>query len=69
MARHDTAPSASGAYGRVGPLSTRTLATEFWARSAEFDQVGAAPFALAMILLSLPLCAILYRQARGAIGQ
>ena len=27
MARHDTAPSASGAYGRLGPLTTRMLAT------------------------------------------
>ena len=27
MARHDTAPSASGASGRLGPLSTRTLLT------------------------------------------
>ena len=27
MARHDTAPSASGAYGRLGPLITRMLAT------------------------------------------
>lgn len=53
----------------LSPLGTTTLATEFWARTAEFDQTGAAPFALAMVLLSLPLCAILYRQARGAIGQ
>jgi iron(III) transport system permease protein len=53
----------------LSPLGTTTLATEFWSRSAEFDQLGAAPFALAMVLLSLPLCAILYRQARGAIGQ
>jgi iron(III) transport system permease protein len=53
----------------LSPLGTTTLATEFWARTAEFDQVGAAPFALAMILLSLPFCVILYRQARLAIGQ
>jgi ABC-type Fe3+ transport system permease subunit len=35
----------------LSPLGTRTLATEFWSRTAEFDHVGAAPYALAMILL------------------
>jgi iron(III) transport system permease protein len=53
----------------LSPLGTRTLATEFWALTAEFDHVGAAPYALAMILLSLPLCVLLYRQALGAIGR
>ena len=53
----------------LSPIGTRTLATEFWALTAEFDHVGAAPYALAMILLSLPLCVILYRQALGAIGR
>ena len=53
----------------LSPLGTRTLATEFWSRTAEFDHVGAAPYALAMILLSLPLCVLLYRQALGAIGR
>jgi iron(III) transport system permease protein len=53
----------------LSPLGTRTLATEFWARTAEFDHAGAAPYALAMVLLSLPLCVILYRQALGAIGR
>jgi len=53
----------------LSPLGTRTLATEFWSRTAEFDQTGAAPYALAMIVLSLPLCVLLYRQALGAIGR
>ncbi|HMQ93710.1 MAG TPA: iron ABC transporter permease [Amaricoccus sp.] len=53
----------------LSPIGTRTLATEFWALTGEFDHVGAAPYALAMILLSLPLCVILYRQAVGAIGR
>lgn len=49
----------------LGPMGTATLATEFWSRVSEFDQMGAAPFALAMIVLSLPLCAILHRQVTG----
>jgi iron(III) transport system permease protein len=53
----------------LSPLGTTTLATEFWARTGEFNHTGAAPFALAMILLSLPLCIILYRQAMGALGR
>ena len=47
------------------PIGTETLATEFWARTGEFDHVGAAPFALAMVLVSMPLCVILHRQAIG----
>jgi iron(III) transport system permease protein len=53
----------------LSPIGTDTLATEFWARTAEFDHVGAAPFALAMIILSVPLCVILHRQAMGVSGQ
>lgn len=50
----------------LSPIGTETLATQFWARSGEFDHIGAAPFALAMIVLSLPLCIILHSQATGA---
>jgi len=53
----------------LGPAGTTTLATEFWALTGEFDHVAAAPYALAMVLLSLPLCVILYRRALGAIGR
>jgi iron(III) transport system permease protein len=53
----------------LSPIGTETLATEFWARTGEFDHVGAAPFALAMVVLSVPLCVILHRQAMGAIGR
>ena len=53
----------------LSPAGTTTLATEFWALSGEFDHIGAAPYALTMIVLSLPLCVILYRQALGAIGR
>lgn len=50
----------------LSPIGTETLATQFWARTGEFDHVGAAPFALAMVVLSIPLCIILHRQATGA---
>lgn len=53
----------------LSPLGTTTLATEFWARTGEFNHAGAAPFALAMVVLSMPLCVILYRQATGALGR
>lgn len=53
----------------LSPLGTTTLATEFWARTGEFNHTGAAPFALAMIVLSLPLCVILHRQATVALGR
>ena len=50
----------------LSPIGTETLATQFWARTGEFDHMGAAPFALAMVVLSVPLCVILHRQATGA---
>jgi iron(III) transport system permease protein len=53
----------------LSPIGTETLATQFWSRTGEFDHVGAAPFALAMVIVSIPLCAILHRQAMGVIGR
>lgn len=53
----------------LSPIGTETLATEFWSRTGEFDHVGAATFALAMVIVSIPLCVILHRQAMGAIGR
>ena len=41
----------------------RTLATGFWAASDELDYVTAAPYALTLILLSLPLSVVLMREA------
>jgi iron(III) transport system permease protein len=53
----------------LSPIGTETLATQFWAHTGEFDHMGAAPFALAMVILSMPLCVILHRQAMGAAGR
>lgn len=53
----------------LAPNGTRTLATGFWARSSEIDYAGAAPYALIMILLSLPLTWLLYRQSQRIAGR
>lgn len=53
----------------LSPIGTETLATQFWARTGEFDHVGAAPFALCMVLVSVPLCVILHRQATATAGR
>lgn len=52
----------------LAPNGTRTLATEFWAKSSEIDYAGAAPYALAMVLLSVPTTYLLFRQSRGVAG-
>lgn len=53
----------------LSPLGTRTLATGFWALTSEIDYVAAAPYALCMILISLPLTGILYKQSQKLSGR
>jgi iron(III) transport system permease protein len=53
----------------LAPNGTRTLATAFWALSSEIDYAAAAPYALFMVLLSLPLTGMLYRQSRHLSGR
>lgn len=53
----------------LAPNGTRTLATEFWSLTAEIDYVAATPYALLMILLSLPMTILLHRQSRSAQAQ
>lgn len=53
----------------LAPTGTRTLATKFWSLSSGIDYAGAAPYALMMILLSLPMTYLLYRQSQKAMGQ
>lgn len=53
----------------LAPNGTRTLATGFWALTSEVDYVAAAPYALIMILLSLPLTGILYYQSKRTSGR
>lgn len=52
----------------LSPLGTRTLATGFWALTSEIDYVAAAPYALLMILISLPLTGLLYKQSQKLSG-
>jgi len=52
----------------LAPNGTRTLATKFWALTSELDYVSAAPYALLMIVLSLPLTILLRRQADRALN-
>jgi len=53
----------------LAPNGTQTLATAFWSLSSEIDYAGAAPYALIMVLLSLPLTWLLYLQSRRSAGQ
>lgn len=53
----------------LAPNGTRTLAMAFWALSGELDYAGAAPYALLMVLSSLPLTLILYHQSKRMAGR
>jgi iron(III) transport system permease protein len=53
----------------LAPNGTRTLAMAFWVLSGEIDYAGAAPYAVLMILSSLPLTWILYDQSKRIAGR
>ena len=53
----------------LSPNGTTTLATEFWSLTGELDYAAAAPYAVMMILFSLPLTQLLYAQSRQASGR
>ncbi|MDQ0467847.1 ABC transporter permease [Labrys wisconsinensis] len=53
----------------LAPNGTRTLAMAFWAYSSEIDYAAAAPYALMMVLLSLPLTWLLYVQSKRTAGR
>lgn len=53
----------------LAPSGTRTLATGFWAMTSEIDYAAAAPYALIMIVLSLPLTWLLYHQSKRTAGR
>ncbi len=52
----------------LSPNGVETLATKFWSLTSEIDYVAAAPYALMMVLLSLPLTLVLHRQSGRASG-
>lgn len=50
----------------LAPLGTSTLATEFWSDSSSVRYGAAAPYALLLILISMPATYLLSRQTRGS---
>jgi iron(III) transport system permease protein len=53
----------------LAPNGTQTLATAFWSFSGEIDYAAAAPYALIMVLFSLPLTWLLYVQSKRVAGR
>ncbi len=53
----------------LAPTGTQTLATAFWAFSSEIDYAAAAPYALMMVLLSMPMTWLLYAQSKRTAGR
>ncbi len=53
----------------LAPNGTRTLAMRFWALSGELDYAGAAPYAVMMVVFSLPLTWLLHDRARRSSGR
>ncbi|WP_343925756.1 iron ABC transporter permease [Rhodoglobus aureus] len=49
----------------LAPTGTRTLATQFWSAASSIDYAGAAPYAISLVLLSIPAVALLFAQTRG----
>lgn len=50
----------------LAPIGTATLATQFWNNSSSVAYGAAAPYALLMILISMPATFLLSRYAKGA---
>jgi iron(III) transport system permease protein len=50
----------------LAPTGTSTLAMRFWSLSSELDYAGAAPYALLLVVLSVPVTLVLFRQSTKA---
>ena len=48
----------------LSPIGTSTLATEFWSASSELRYGAAAPYALLLVLVSIPATVLLMRQEK-----
>ncbi len=46
----------------LAPTGTRTLAMRFWSLSSELDYAAAAPYALMLVALSIPVTVALFRE-------
>ncbi|MBN9054203.1 MAG: iron ABC transporter permease [Rhizobiales bacterium] len=53
----------------LAPIGVETLATRFWSLTSEIDYVAAAPYAVMMVALSLPLTLLLHAQSKRTTGQ
>ncbi|OBQ97179.1 iron ABC transporter permease [Mesorhizobium sp. AA23] len=53
----------------LAPNGTRTLAMAFWSYSGEIDYASAAPYALIMVAMSLPMTWVLYIQSKRMAGR
>ena len=53
----------------LAPIGTETLATRFWSYTGELDYAAAAPYALIMVLLSIPMTWLLHAQSRRSAGR
>ncbi|MBZ9678342.1 ABC transporter permease [Mesorhizobium sp. ES1-1] len=53
----------------LAPNGTRTLAMAFWSYSGEIDYASAAPYALIMVAMSMPLTWLLYVQSKRMAGR
>ncbi len=53
----------------LAPNGTRTLAMAFWALTSEIDYAGAAPYALLMVVFSMPLTWLLHHQSKKIAGR
>lgn len=52
----------------LAPTGTRTLSMLFWSYSSELDYAAAAPYALTLVLLAIPVTLLLYRQSTKAVA-
>ncbi|EKF21478.1 binding--dependent transport system inner membrane component family protein [Mycolicibacterium hassiacum DSM 44199] len=50
----------------LAPTGTNTLAMRFWSLSSELDYAAAAPYALVLVVLAIPVTVILFRQSTKA---
>lgn len=53
----------------LAPTGVHTLATRFWSLTSELDYAAAAPYAVMMVVWSLPLTFLLYMQSRRVAGR
>jgi iron(III) transport system permease protein len=51
----------------LAPTGTRTLSMRFWSLASELDYAAAAPYAAIMVLLTLPVAMLLFRESTRAV--